>query len=80
MIPLCGGGAFSRDAYRTKQDANEALKKIEVTDRAMTSARAIDLAKEAMQQAIDVRERKADHSSRRSTGGKLERGRHSRRS
>jgi Aerotolerance regulator N-terminal/von Willebrand factor type A domain len=58
VIPLCGGGAFSRDAYRTKQDADEALKKIEVTDRAMTSARAMDLAKEAMQQAIDVREEK----------------------
>ncbi len=51
IIPLCGG-SFSRDPYRTKQDANEAVQKIELTDRAMTTARAIDLAKEAM---VDVR-------------------------
>ncbi len=55
VIPLCGGGPFSRDAYRTKKDAVEAIDKIEVTDRAMTNARALDLAKEAMQQAVDVR-------------------------
>ncbi|HEY2148027.1 MAG TPA: VWA domain-containing protein, partial [Pirellulales bacterium] len=55
VIPLCGGGPFSRDAYRTKKDAVEAIDKIEVTDRAMTNARALDLAKEAMRQAVDVR-------------------------
>jgi hypothetical protein len=55
VIPLCGGGPFSRDAYRTKKDAVEAVDRIEVTDRAMTNARALDLAKDAMQQAVDVR-------------------------
>jgi hypothetical protein len=53
VIPLCGGGSFSRDAYRTKKDANDALDKIDLTDRAATTARAIDLAKEAMQQTTD---------------------------
>ena len=54
ILPLCGGGVFSRDAYRTKKDATEALDKIEVTDRSITAGRAIDLAKEAMEQATDV--------------------------
>jgi hypothetical protein len=54
VLPLCGGGAFGRDAYRTKKDAKDALDKTEVTDRSATAARAIDLAKEAMQQAPDV--------------------------
>jgi hypothetical protein len=53
VIPLCGGGSFSRDAYRTKPDANDALDKIGLTDRAATTARAIDLAKDAMQQTTD---------------------------
>ena len=43
IIPLCGGGSFSRDAYRTKKDATDALDRIELTDRATTAARAIDL-------------------------------------
>ena len=53
ILPACGGGSFSRDAYRTKKDAVEALDKIEVTDRSMTTARAIDLAKECVQQTPD---------------------------
>ena len=53
IVPICGGGAFSRDAYRTKKDALEALDKIEVTDRSMTASRAIDLAKECAEQASD---------------------------
>lgn len=51
VIPLCGR-SFSRDPYRTKQDATEAVDRIELTDRAMTTMRAIDLAKEA---AVDIR-------------------------
>ncbi len=53
VIPLCGGGSFSRDAYRTKKDAADAVDKIDLTDRAATTARAIDLAKEALQQTTD---------------------------
>jgi hypothetical protein len=53
IVPLCGGGRFSRDAYRTKKDAQDALDKIELTDRAATTARAIDLAKESLQQTTD---------------------------
>jgi hypothetical protein len=53
IIPLCGGGSFSRDAYRTKKDARDAVDRIELTDRATTAARAIDLAKEAVQQSAD---------------------------
>jgi hypothetical protein len=48
IVPICGSpNGFSRDAYRTPKDANEALDRIELTDRAATAARAIDLAKEA---------------------------------
>ena len=53
-LPLCGGGEFSRDAYRTKKDALEALDRIEVVDRAGTAAQAADLAREGMEQAPDV--------------------------
>ncbi len=50
VVPICGSPAgFSRDAYRTPKDANEALDRIDITDRAVTAARAIDLAKEAAQ-------------------------------
>jgi hypothetical protein len=54
ILPLCGGSGFSRDAYRTKKDALEALERIEVVDRAGTAARAADLAREGMEQAPDV--------------------------
>jgi hypothetical protein len=54
ILPLCGGSEFSRDAYRTKKDALEALERIEVVDRAGTAAQAADLAREGMEQAPDV--------------------------
>ena len=54
ILPLCGGGTFSRDAYRTKKDAVDALLRVAIVDRAGTAARAADLAREGMQQAIDV--------------------------
>ena len=54
VLPLCGGGSFSRDAYRTKKDAEDALARIEVVDRAGTAARAADLARQAMSQSTEV--------------------------
>lgn len=57
VLPLCGGVTFSRDAYRTKKDAEDALLRIPVVDRAGTAARAADLAREGMQQAPDVPEK-----------------------
>jgi len=54
VLPLCGGGTFSRDAYRTKKDAEDALAKVEIVDRAGTAARAADLAREGMTQASEV--------------------------
>src|SRR5205085_1839760 len=45
VLPLCGSaGGFSWDAYRTKEDAREALEKIEAVDRTGTAAMAADLA------------------------------------
>ncbi len=50
VVPLCGSSSgFSRDAYRTPKDANEALDKIDIADRSVTASRAVDLAKEAAQ-------------------------------
>ncbi len=54
VLPLCGGGSFSHDPYRTRQDAIEALNQIEVVDRAGTAARAADLAREAIGQTADA--------------------------
>lgn len=54
VLPLCGGAVFSRDAFRTKKDAEKALSRIVVVDRAGTAARAADLAREGMKQAADV--------------------------
>ena len=54
VMPLCGGPSFSRDAYRTRQDAVEALNQIEVVDRAGTAAQAADLARDTIAQAADI--------------------------
>ncbi len=56
VLPLCGGGSFSRDAYRTKKDAVEALDRIAVVDRSGTAAQAADLARDAMLRATDVKD------------------------
>ena len=62
LIPLCGGPAgFSQDAYRTRQDARDALEQIQVVDRAASAAQMIDQAAEAAppsrdgKQASDLR-------------------------
>ena len=55
ILPLCGSATgFSRDAYRTKEDAREALSKIEVVDRTGTAAQAADLALEAKDTVPDM--------------------------
>jgi len=58
VLPLCGSAAgFSWDAYRTKDDAREALEKIEPVDRTGTAAMAADLAREAMRQVPELAKR-----------------------
>ena len=55
VLPLCGSiNDYSRDAYRTKEDALEALKGIEVVDRSASVAGALDLATEACQRSPDL--------------------------
>lgn len=55
VLPLCGSAnAFSRDAYRTVQDALDALARIEVVDRTATVAQAADLAAEACKTVPDL--------------------------
>ena len=48
VLPLCGSETeFSRGAYRTKEDALEALAAVGPVDRQATATMAVDLAKEA---------------------------------
>ena len=55
VLPLCGSSdEFSWDPYRTKDDAQRALERIELVDRSGTAAQAIDLARQACQQAPDL--------------------------
>lgn len=55
VLPLCGAEtAFSFDAYRTLDDARDALKRIKVVDRAGSAAQAIDLAREACRRVTDL--------------------------
>ncbi len=55
VLPLCGSaGSFSLDAYRTKEDAGDALDKIEVVDRSGSAAQAADLARQAIAQVPDL--------------------------
>jgi hypothetical protein len=50
LIPLCGNpGGFSTEAYRTKQDARDALEQIQVVDRYGSAVQALDLAAAACQ-------------------------------
>jgi hypothetical protein len=48
VLPTCGGG-FSWDAYRTREDALEALEAIAVVDCQASAAQALDMAREACQ-------------------------------
>lgn len=55
VLPLCGSaGGFSVDAYRTKEDAIEAIDKIEVVDRAGSAAQAADIAIQASRQVPEL--------------------------
>jgi hypothetical protein len=55
VIPLCGSElAYSLDAYRTKDDAKDALDRIQVVSRAASTAEAIDLAAEACKQVPEL--------------------------
>ncbi len=55
VLPLCGSAAsFSLDAYRTKEDARDALDKIEVVDRTGGASQAADLARQAIAQVPDM--------------------------
>ncbi|HEX4149737.1 MAG TPA: BatA domain-containing protein, partial [Pirellulales bacterium] len=48
VLPTCGGG-FSGDAYRTREDALEALEAIAVVDCQTSAVQALDMAREACQ-------------------------------
>lgn len=55
VVPLCGSqNAFSLDAYRSKDDARDALNNVEVVDRRGTAALAIQLAKDACKQVPEL--------------------------
>ena len=55
VLPLCGSATeFSRGAYRTKEDALEALRAIEPVDRAASAAAAVDMAMEACRRVPDL--------------------------
>lgn len=54
VLPVCGSaGEFALDPFRTPQDALEALETIQLVDRQASLAQALDLAKQACQQAPD---------------------------
>ncbi len=55
VLPLCGAPVgISRDPYRSRQDALDALDQIRVVDRQGSAAAAADLAATACQQAVDL--------------------------
>jgi hypothetical protein len=55
VIPLCGASDdFTLDPLRTKEDAQRALRRIEIVDRGGSASQAVDLALAACQQAPDV--------------------------
>jgi len=58
VIPLCGApGGYSLDAYRSKEDAEDALEKLSVVDRALNSSEAAALALEACATAPELTKR-----------------------
>jgi hypothetical protein len=58
VLPLCAApGTSSPDAYRTKEDARDALEKIEPVDRGGGLAQAIELARQALAQAPEMEPR-----------------------
>jgi hypothetical protein len=55
IIPICGSElAYSLDAYRTKDDAKDALDRIQIVSRSASTAEAIDLAAEACRQVPEL--------------------------
>lgn len=55
VIPLCGSRrAYSLDAYRAREDARDAIERIEVVDRAGTALEAIELAAQACERAPEL--------------------------
>jgi hypothetical protein len=60
VLPLCGSPTeYARDAYRSRQDAVEALGRIAVVDRRGSAARAADLVQEACASAPDLPSKRA---------------------
>ena len=58
VVPLCGSQhGYSPDPYETKEDALEALGKIEVVDRAASLQRAVNEARKACESAPDLAKR-----------------------
>ncbi len=56
VIPLCGSASGENfDPYRTKEDAQAALDKLEVVDRRGSAGLALDLARKAATQAGDIK-------------------------
>lgn len=59
IIPLCGSASeWSLDACRTREDARDALDRIEVVDRAGSAARAVELAIGACKQVPELQARR----------------------
>ena len=54
VLPACGGEGASRDAYRTKEDARDAVNRIAVVDRGADALAALELAREAAALAPDL--------------------------
>jgi len=55
VIPMCGSGTGTGgDAYRTSQDAREAVDRIEVVDRGASAAAAVELALTACRQTPEL--------------------------
>ena len=55
IIPLCGlETGFSYDAYRNRQDAHDALSRIQVVHRSGSALQAVEAAKQACQQVTDL--------------------------
>lgn len=55
VVPLCGAdSAYTLEPHRSKEDAREAIRRIQVVDRSGSAAQAADLALEACQLAPDL--------------------------
>lgn len=57
IIPACGGRDWALDPYETKEDALEALDKIEIVDRSASLVRAANEAKRASEAAPELAKR-----------------------